>query len=334
MATLIARIRIMAMALGMLALVGLVGPAGAQQINPTAESVSEKQLLREIGGITGRCTLPDQKACTIEQAAGREWRAFHEVTLKWIGAIAIFGTLGLLLLFHFLRGVIRIEAGRSGRLLVRFSAFERFVHWMTASCFVILALSGLNMTFGKHLLLPVIGPQAFAAWSQWAKYAHNYLSLPFTLGVVLMLLMWIVWNFPTLTDLRWIWRGGGMIQDTHPPADRFNAGQKLFYWFVVLGGGVAVASGYALMFPFYATDLDGMQTAQVVHGILGVAFVAVILAHVYFATIGVEGTFEGMGTGDVDASWAQQHHSAWFDREAAKGHVAPPPRQRWMRPAE
>ena len=58
--------------------------------------------------------------------------------------------------------------------------FERFVHWMTAVCFIVLALSGLNITFGKDLLLPLIGPEAFTGWSQWAKYAHNYLSFPFT----------------------------------------------------------------------------------------------------------------------------------------------------------
>ena len=84
---------------------------------------------------------------------------------------------------------------------MRFSSFERMVHWMTATCFIILAISGLNITFGKQLLLPLIGPEAFTAVSQWAKYAHNYLSFPFTLGVVLIFLMWLAWNFPTRIDV-------------------------------------------------------------------------------------------------------------------------------------
>ena len=79
---------------------------------------------------------------------------------------------------------------------MRFNAFERFVHWMTATCFIVLAISGLNITFGKSLLLPLIGPEAFTGWSQWAKYAHNYLSFPFTLGVVLIFLMWLAGNIP------------------------------------------------------------------------------------------------------------------------------------------
>ena len=192
---------------------------------------------------------------------------------------------------------------------------------MTASCFIVLALSGLNITFGKELLTPLIGPEAFASWSQWAKYAHNYLSFPFTLGVVLMFLMWIAWNFPSGVDVRWIREGGGIVGNKHPPARRFNAGQKMIYWVVVLGGGAAAVTGYLLMFPFYATDVTGMQTAQMVHGIVGVLFIAIMLAHIYIGTIGMQGAFEAMGKGEVDVNWARQHHSLWLEKEVQKGHV-------------
>jgi formate dehydrogenase subunit gamma len=229
--------------------------------------------------------------------------------------------------------MVRIEAGRSGRTLVRFNAFERFVHWMTATCFVILGLTGLNIAFGKDLLLPILGPEAFATWSQWGKYAHNYLSLPFTLGVVMIFLMWIAGNLPTRLDVEWLKEGGGIVGHRHPPAERFNAGQKLIYWFVVLGGATITASGYLLMFPFYLTDISGMQTAQIVHAVAGVLFVAVMLAHIYIGTIGMEGAFEAMGTGEVDLNWAKEHHRLWLEQEAAKGHVSPPPEGR-MAPAE
>ena len=200
------------------------------------------------------------------------------MTLPWIGAIAILGMLALLVIFYLIRGMVQIEAGRSGRTIVRFNAFERFVHWMTATCFIVLALTGLNITFGKQILLPLIGPEAFAAWSQWGKYAHNYLSFPFTLGVVLIFLMWIAGNIPNRVDVEWIKRGGGIVGHDHPPAYRFNAGQKMIYWIVVLGGGAVAITGYLLMFPFYATDIAGMQLAQIVHGIVAVLFVAAMLA--------------------------------------------------------
>ncbi|HEY9360720.1 MAG TPA: formate dehydrogenase subunit gamma [Xanthobacteraceae bacterium] len=340
MPKLTARLRFIVGAMALALIVALAAPATAQQrnpdssVNPTASSVREDQLLNELDRISGRCTIPDQKACTIEQPAGRDWRHFHEVTLRWIGAISILGMLALLVIFYLVRGMVRLESGRSGRVLVRFSAFERLVHWMTAACFILLAISGLNITFGRPLLLPLIGPDAFTAWSQWAKYAHNYLSFPFTLGVFTIFLMWIAWNIPNRVDVEWLKRGGGIVGHDHPPADRFNAGQKMIYWIVVLGGTAVAVSGYILMFPFYGTNIADMQVAQIVHGVAALLFVAVMLGHIYIGTIGMEGAFEGMWDGTVDVNWAKEHHRVWLEKETAEGHVAPPPPKGKMQPAE
>ena len=325
MAAFLTRIRYVIGTLALLAMVAIAVPVAAQQpssVNPTASAVQEDQLFQKMRQIDGRCTLPDQKACLLEQPRGRDWRGFSQVTLPWIGAIAILGMLAVLVLFYLIRGMVRIEAGRSGRVLVRFNAFERFVHWMSAVCFIVLALSGLNITFGKQLLLPLLGPEAFTALSQWAKYAHNYLSFPFTLGVVLILLIWLAGNIPNRIDVEWLKKGGGIVGHEHPPARRFNAGQKLIYWIVVIGGGAVAVTGYILMFPFYGgVGIAGMQTAQIVHGIVAVLFVAAMLGHIYIGTIGMEGAFEAMGTGTVDENWAEQHHSLWLEKEAQKGHV-------------
>lgn len=340
MPKLTALLRFILGAMALALIVAIASPVGAQQrnpdtsVNPTASSVKEDQLFNEFNRITGRCTIPDQKACTIEQPAGRDWRHFHEVTLRWIGAISILGMLVILVAFYLIRGMVRIESGRSGRVLVRFNAFERLVHWMTATCFIILALTGLNVTFGKPLLLPLIGPDAFTAWSQWAKYAHNYLSFPFTLGVFVIFLMWIGWNVPTRVDVEWLKKGGGIVGHEHPAADRFNAGQKMIYWIVVLGGAAVAVSGYILMFPFYGTNIADMQVAQIVHGVAALLFVAVMLAHIYIGTIGMEGAFEGMWDGTVDLNWAKEHHSLWLENEASKGHVGAPPPKGKMQPAE
>jgi formate dehydrogenase subunit gamma len=298
------------------------GPALAQSVNPNAQSVNEKKLLEELQKIQGRVTLPDQRTGVLEQPEGRNWRQFHQVTLRWIGAIAILGMLALLVVFYLIRGMVRIEGGRSGRTVVRFNGFERFVHWMTAASFVVLAVSGLNITFGKDLLTPLIGPVAFAEWSQWAKYAHNYLSFPFTLGVVLTFLMWIAWNLPSGADFKWIAEGGGLVGGKHPPAKRFNAGQKAIYWIVVLGGAAVAVTGYMLMFPFYGTDIADMQTAQMVHGIVGLVFIAIMLAHIYIGTIGMQGAFEAMGSGEVDVNWARQHHSLWLEQKVQQGRTS------------
>ena len=296
-------------------------PSTAQQVNPTASSVKEQQLLQELNRIQGRVSIPDQRSGVLEQPAGRDWREFRNVTLRWIGGIAILGMLAALVIFYLSRGMVRLESGRSGRSIVRFTAFERFVHWMTATCFIILAISGLNITFGRPLLLPLIGFEAFSEWSQWAKYAHNYLSFPFTIGVVLIFLMWVAGNIPNKVDINWLKRGGGMVGHDHPPAYRFNAGQKAIYWIVVIGGGALAVTGYELMFPFYVSGIEGMQLAQIVHSIVAVLFVAAMLAHIYIGTIGTEGAFEAMGTGTVDVNFAREHHSLWLEEQQARAGV-------------
>jgi formate dehydrogenase subunit gamma len=340
MPKLTAHLRLILGTMALALIVAVASPVGAQQrnpdssVNPTASSVKEDQLFKEFDRISGRCTLPDQKACTIEQPAGRDWRQFHQVTLRWIGAISVLGMLAILVAFYLIRGMVRIESGRSGRVLVRFTSFERLVHWMTAACFVILALSGLNITFGKPLLLPLIGPEAFTDWSQWAKYAHNYLSFPFTLGVFVIFLMWIGWNVPNRVDVEWLKKGGGIVGHEHPPADRFNAGQKMIYWIVVLGGAAVAVSGYILMFPFYGTNIADMQVAQIVHGVVALLFVAVMLAHIYIGTVGMEGAFEGMWDGTVDLNWAKEHHRLWVEKEMSKGEPSAPPPKGRMQAAE
>ncbi|OKO91957.1 formate dehydrogenase [Bradyrhizobium sp. NAS80.1] len=318
-------IRLTLSGLAFLLVISMAGPCGAQQINPTASSVNEQQLLQEFDRIQGRVSIPDQRSGILIQPAGREWREFRDLTLRWIGGITILGMLAVLIIFYLSRGMVRLESGRSGRTIVRFNSFERFVHWMTATCFIVLAISGLNITFGRPLLLPLIGHEAFSDWSQWAKYAHNFLSFPFTIGVVLIFLMWIAGNIPNKVDVDWLKRGGGLVGHDHPRAYRFNAGQKAIYWIVVIGGGLVAATGYALMFPFYLSGIEGMQLAQIVHSIVAMLFIAAMLAHIYIGTIGMEGAFEAMGSGTVDVNWAREHHALWLEEQNARTSPRPQP---------
>jgi formate dehydrogenase subunit gamma len=337
MAKFVAHLRLIAGALALVFMIATAAPVSAQQpssVNPTASAVKEQQLLDQLNKIQGRGTIPDTKSYTIEHPAGRDWRHFHNVTLRWIGGIAILGVLALLVVFYLIRGMVRIESGRSGRTIVRFNAFERFVHWMTATCFIILALSGLNITFGRPLLLPLMSQEAFTGWSEAAKYAHNYLSFPFTIGVMLIFLIWIAGNIPNRIDVEWLKRGGGIVGHDHPPAYRFNAGQKAIYWIVVLGGGAVAVTGYLLMFPFYGTDIDSMQMAQMFHAVVAMLFVAAMLGHIYIGTIGMEGAFEAMGEGTVDVNWAKEHHSLWLEAERARTGPNQSQRQPMATPAE
>jgi formate dehydrogenase subunit gamma len=320
MTGLAARLRVMFGALGVCGLVALCAPALAQAplVDPDASVVNEQTLLREAPRIQGDIDQLDPRARVLIQPAGRVWDHFHEVTLYWIGAAVILGTLAALAAAYFLLGRLRISAGRSGRKVLRFKAFERFAHWLTAASFVVLGLTGLNITFGKHLLLPLIGYNAFSTVSEAAKYAHNFTSFAFVIGLLLIIAIFIKDNIPDRTDIEWFKQGGGFIKSKHAPARRFNAGEKLVFW-GALGAGLLVSvSGYLLLFPFYVTDIAGMQVAQVVHAVIAVLFVALILGHIYIGTLGMEGAFEAMWTGEVDLNWAKEHHDLWLESLRAK----------------
>jgi formate dehydrogenase subunit gamma len=325
-------------AFGLLVAFALPGGALAQQpngANPTSQAVKEEQLLQELGKVQGTISIPDGKAAVLQQPQGRDYRQYREGPLPWIGALAILGMVALLAAFFFTRGRIKLaDSPQMGVKIKRFNAFERFAHWITASTFLILAVSGLNYIFGKRLLFPLIGPDAFAVWSQYAKYAHLYLSWPFMLGVAIMFVVWVKDNIPNRIDMAWLKAGGGLIGRGHPDAERFNAGQKGIFWSVVLFGTAMSVTGIIMMFPFSLADINGMQLSQIIHATIGMIFIAIMIAHIYIGSLGMEGAYDAMGSGDVDLAWAKEHHNLWVEEEIAKGRAPRTPPGAHAAPAE
>ncbi len=318
-----------------LAAPGLIGGALAQPAAGARGAISaeELELQRTLQGgrIEGRTTLPDAQSEVLIQPAGKAWRDFHNVTLAWVGGIAVGGMLLILIAFYLGRGKIMVEGGLSGRTIQRFNLLERANHWMVATCFIILGLTGLNLTFGRHLLLPIVGPEAFTAISLYGKVLHNFLAFPFTLGIVLMLLLWVKDNIPNGRDIEWFKQGGGLIGKGHPKAGRFNAGQKMVFWITTLGGAAVAVSGYLLIFPFWGEfGVAEMQLAHIVHSIISVLMIAAMLAHIYIGSIGMQGAFDAMGTGQVDLNWAKEHHGLWVEEQQKREAAAP----RGAQPAE
>jgi len=332
--TFLARIRLVSFATTLLVLV-VSGPAIAQKLgpdgapNPTASVTSERDLFKQVPRAEGRIDIPDTKAAVLIQPAGRTWDYFHEVLLHWGGAIVILGMIAVLGAAYLIIGRVPIAEGRSGRKILRFKAFERFSHWLTAVSFVILGLTGLNITFGKILLLPLVGPDAFTDISEAAKYVHNFTSFAFVAGLFLIAVIFFRDNILEKVDIDWIRQGGGFIKNKHAPAGRFNLGEKLVYWLSLAAGFAVSVSGFLLLFPFFGTDIAEMQLAQVVHAVVAVLFIALILGHIYIGTLGMEGAFEAMGTGEVDLNWAKEHHDLWLakqiEKERGAGHPSATP---------
>lgn len=298
--------------------------AFSTEVKPTAQAVNENELLSKLKDgqtVNGRVSIPDQRSANLIQPEGKEWRDFRTQTLPKIGAAVILGMLVLLCLFYAIRGKIRIDAGPSNQRIERFNGFERFSHWLTAWSFILLALTGLNVTFGRALVLPVIGPEAFTTLSIFAKSVHNYIAFAFMVGLVLIFLLWVIHNIPNRLDIQWLAAFGGLFsKGHHPPARKFNAGQKVIFWSVVVGGALLSLSGLHLLFPYQlGGGVTEIQWHSQIHGLLAVVMVAIILAHIYIGSIGMEGAFDAMGVGNVDLNWAREHHSLWVEEELRKG---------------
>ncbi len=304
----------------------LAAPAVQAQLNqtPGPNSPTSKDQVElyqpQQDKVFGTVSIPDKKLGVLVQPEGREWREFRTVILRWGAAIAILGMAALLALFYFVRGTIRIGDGRSGRMVLRFGGLDRFAHWTTAVSFLLLALTGLVVTFGRPLLIPLVGHPAFTALAESSKTVHNFLSVPFVFGILLMVVLWVRDNIPEKADLVWLKTLGGLLSRSgrHPECGRFNAGQKGIFWSVVLGGGALAVTGFMLMAPFSLTGIGGMQITHIVHGVLAALMIAIILAHIYIGSLGMEGAFDAMGTGEVDENWAKDHHRRWYEEQLRK----------------
>lgn len=317
----------------------------------TSGTSSDAELWRQIrNGKSGNVVGQDKSGGIMIQSQGEEWRQIRNGPLPMYSAWALLGILFLLSVFFAFRGRMKIAHGASGKTITRFTLLERGSHWLLASSFIVLALSGLNLIFGKTLLLPIIGASAFSALTTFGKFVHNYVGFAFIVALVLVAVLWIIHNIPNRHDLVWLLRGGGMIGGGHPPAKKFNAGQKIIFWIVILCGVSISMSGWALLNPFtttmmgdtaalsnsilgteFATNLGPIQEQQLQtlwHSIMAVFMIVVIIAHIYIGSVGMEGALDAMTTGEVDQNWAREHHSLWVEeveeasRSAAKGQPA------------
>lgn len=324
----------------------------------TLGGASHAEVFRALRYGTADVTVTSRgpAAGVLIQDGGMWWLAFRQGPLATYGAWLLGGTLALLALFYLLRGKIRIEGEKTGRTITRFSGFERFGHWLFAGSFLVLGATGLISLFGRTVLIPLFGHQGFSTLAVASKWVHNNIAWAFMAGLVIVILNWTLHNIPNRHDLIWLSKAGGLFsKGVHPPARKFNAGQKMIFWgCVVLGLSISV-SGLSLLFPFelpmfaktftVLNDLgapgwvgmaplpeqlaaqEEMQFAQIWHAVVAFAFMAMIFAHIYLGSIGMEGAFDAMGSGEVDLQWAREHHGLWVQevgtKQAAAG-TAPP----------
>lgn len=327
---------------GAVALGGLlvVGAASAQQNSISSQqrdelAQQERQravqqpynnapVWREVrGSVQGYTSIPAPEAGVLIQDGGQNWRALRNGKVSVIGGWALVAMVLVIAAFYMWRGTIQLHEAPSGRLLQRFSVIERMSHWATALTFCVLAVSGLIMAFGKAILIPVFGFTLFSWLAVVAKNLHNFLGPLFVLSCIVTFVVFVRDNLPKVVDLKWVASFGGLFSDGHVPSEKFNAGEKVWFWGgVTLLGLIVGVSGIILNFPNFGQTRATMQIANLVHLAGAVLFMLGALGHIYMGTLGVAGAYGAMKTGEVDEVWAKEHHEIWYHK--AKAEAATP----------
>ena len=250
---------------------------------------------------------------------GENWRNLRNGPVAsltpWLMALSLLA----LALVYLIAGPHKLPP-LSGRKVKRWAGWERAMHWFVAVTFIILAITGLSLLFGRAILIPVLGYEGFSAWATFSKWLHNVVGPFFTVGILLMLLTWARNNILKKVDIEWFKKGGGIFTGKHVSAEKLNGGEKVWFWFVVIiGGGLVCTTGLILDFPNFGQSREAMQLANLIHGVLAILWIAIAFGHIYLGVIGAKGALEGMTTGYVSEEWARDHHDLWLEQLQAAG---------------
>lgn len=315
----------------------------------TLGGVSDAEMFRALryGTANVSASAGNPGAEVLIQDGGMVWMQYREAYLGTYGGWILMGMIAFFFVVYFAFGRVPIAGEKTGRTILRFGHFERWMHWMTAGSFVLLGITGLISMYGRQFLIPIMGHEAHATLALWSKLVHNNVSWAFMLGVVLIFVKWVRYNIPNWNDVKWMMVLGGLFNhDIHPPAGKFNAGQKMIFWSVMFLSICVAATGLSLLMPFRAPVFEGlfgwinslgalalvglpdlpatlspqqeMQYTQLVHAVFAFLFMAMIIGHIYIGTAGMEGAFDAMGSGYVEEQWAREHHSLWLEEVEAK----------------
>jgi len=253
---------------------------------------------------------------------GQMWRMLRENYIRKYAGWFPVAVIGLLLLYHLIKGKMHITGGRSGKTLPRFNITQRVAHWFIAGVFIILALTGLIILLGRPLIAPYLGKTVNSILTSAALQGHNLFGPLFILALLWLFIKFVRGNFFQIVDLKWIFKLGGFFGG-HVSSSQFNFGEKTWFWMVILVGIVMSATGLALEFPWLVDDLRWLQLSTILHAGGAILLISVAIGHIYVGTAGMEGSIDSMLKGEVDENWAKEHHDLWYEEVTGKPATEP-----------
>ena len=268
-------------------------------------------------GVEGSTVVRGQETNELIQAGGQDWREIRNELISTYGLWWLAVILVALSLFYIVMGQVRLEQP-AGIKILRWTLFERILHWFVGTLFIILALSGISLLWGRPVLIPLLGKENFSAYAEVAKFLHNYLALLFIAGLLVMLFTWLRQSLFVKADLDWFRKFGGYFGGPHVSTGKVNAGEKMWYWSLFVAGIALSITGLFMLFPNFGWERETIQISNIIHSVSGIFLIGFAFLHIYLGTIGNEGALEGMVSGKVDAGWGQQHHDLWYKAMSKK----------------
>lgn len=195
--------------------------------------------------------------------------------------------------------------------IARYTSIERINHWIVALTFVLTALSGLAL-FHPALF----GLSHLFGGGPWTRILHPFIGVVMTAAFASLALRFWRQNRPEAGDGQWLRQWKDVVtnhEERLPEVGKYNAGQKVLFWVLVVCMIVLFVTGILFWQPWFAPYLpiDVVRLATLLHAAAGTIMTITIILHIY-AAIWVKGSVRAMTRGTVSEAWAQRHHLAWY----------------------
>lgn len=245
------------------------------------------------------------------------FNTFHQQIISpYIGPLIILVVFLIVLHYHSY-GPKRITFDPYSAEIQRFSMLERGVHLFRLIAFVILTISGLILAFNLHLWQQLL----FGSAQRLLDF-HIWSGIVFVATTAVGIVIWFRDAVFASYDTEWMRKLGGYLgHKGHVPAGRFNAGQKMFYWYTAAFGIIMSVTGLMLVTKSWFT-LATICATSTVHNLIGFFLIAGVLAHAYLGTVANPGTWRVLVDGSVTREWAHHHHPNWYRTLVRRGEVA------------
>ena len=204
----------------------------------------------------------------------------------------------------------------------RYRGITRLNHWVTATCLILLLISGLAFFHPSlYFLTGLFGGGPTARW------LHPIVGVVLFFSFLLLFLQLWRLNLPRPEDSTWVANIGDVVsghEENLPELGKYNAGQKFVFWAMSVLIVVLIVSGVMIWEQYFPdlVSIPARRWAVLIHSLAAVAIILVFILHVY-AAIWTRGTIRAMTRGSVTGGWAWRHHRKWLREVAGRRQDGP-----------